>query len=298
MKKRCSLILAGALVLGSGWVVPAQAQAQAPGKATLVERGSMYYSFETHLLDSADGKRRYRVYLGIPKQPAPMMGYPALFLLDGDAALAQLQDVWLSPHKLKNPPALVAIGYADAADATQERTYDYTPAVSGGRNRDDVRKDWPSGGSRAFLELIEQRIKPLLTQSVPVDPNRQTLWGHGYGGLFVLDTLFRQPQAFQRYVASDVVLGWQQGHILKRAQDFQGVGGARPVQLWLFSGSEDLTRKVTPEAPRRLAERLAGLPGLQVTPEVRPHLGPEGVLSLSLPAALEVASDGAAAPRL
>ncbi|WP_187979702.1 hypothetical protein [Pseudomonas oryzihabitans] len=95
MKKSCSLMLAGALLLGTGWM--ASSQAQEPKKTTLVERGSMYYSFETHLLDSADGKRRYRVYIGIPKQPAPMMGYPALFLLDGDAALAQLQDVWLSP---------------------------------------------------------------------------------------------------------------------------------------------------------------------------------------------------------
>ncbi|WP_205894641.1 alpha/beta hydrolase [Pseudomonas oryzihabitans] len=296
MKKSCSLVLAGALMLGVGWVAPTLAQE--PRKGTLVERGSMYYSFETHLLNSVDGKRRYRVYIGIPKQPAPMMGYPALFLLDGDAALAQLQDVWLSPHKLKNPPALVAIGYADAADAMQERTYDFTPAIGGGRNRDDVRKDWPAGGSSAFLDLIEQRIKPLLTQSVPVDPNRQTLWGHGYGGLFVLDTLYRQPQAFQRYVASDVAYGWQQGHILKRAEQFQGVGGARPVQLWLFSGSEDLTRKVAPDAPKRLAERLAGLPGLQVTSQVRPNLGPEAILSISLPVALEVASDGVAAPRL
>ncbi len=49
--------------------------------------------------------------------------------------------------------------YADAADAMQERTYDYTPAVGNGRARDDVRKDWPAGGSRAFLDLIEQRIK-------------------------------------------------------------------------------------------------------------------------------------------
>ena len=92
--------------------------------------------------------------------------------------------------------------------------------------------------------------------------------------------------------------GWQQGHILKSAEQFQGVGGARPVQLWLFSGSEDLTRKVAPNAPQQLAERLAALPGLQVTPQVRPHLGPEAILSISLPVALEVASDGVAAPRL
>ncbi len=62
------------------------------------------------------------------------------------------------------------------------------------------------------------------------------------------------------------------------------MGGARPVQLWLYSGTEDLTRKVAPDAAKRLAERLAGLPGMQVTPEIRPNLGPEGVLSVSLPA--------------
>jgi len=98
-------------------------------------------------------------------------------------------------------------------------------------------------------------------------------------------------------VASDVAYGWQQGYILKRAEEFQGVGGARPVQLWLYSGTEDLTRKVAPDAARRLAERLGGLPGMQVTPQVQPNLGPEGILSLSLPAALEVASDGAATRR-
>ena len=47
-------MLAGALLLGTGWLAPTQAQE--PKKTTLVERGSMYYSFETHLLDSADGK--------------------------------------------------------------------------------------------------------------------------------------------------------------------------------------------------------------------------------------------------
>ena len=60
--------------------------------ATLVERGSAHYRFEHFELASADGQRHYRVRLGIPRRAAPASGYPVLYLLDGNAALAALRE--------------------------------------------------------------------------------------------------------------------------------------------------------------------------------------------------------------
>ena len=58
-------MLAGALLLGAGWVAPTQAQETK--QATLVERGAMYYSFETHLSESSGGKRRDPVSIWLSK---------------------------------------------------------------------------------------------------------------------------------------------------------------------------------------------------------------------------------------
>ncbi len=151
---------------------------------TLADTGSAYYRFERFELDSTDGRRHYRIHLAVPKRAAPAEGYPALYLLDGNAVNAELREDWLAEMDERGPPLLVMIGYAtELRFDVDARVYDYTPAPQPGQPLlEDEERRRPAGGAAQFLDLIEQRIKPHVTLHHPVDPQRQGLWGHSYGG--------------------------------------------------------------------------------------------------------------------
>lgn len=141
----------------------------------------------------------YRVYVGWPEASPPETGYPVLYMLDGDdmfavaKATADRYDRYAraSGHV---PGIVVGIGYPEQT----RRSLDYTPDI--GRPEDD--RGNPIGGAAAFRAFLADDLMPLIAQEQPVDPARQTLMGHSYGGLFVLDTFLTRPELFDTYVAS------------------------------------------------------------------------------------------------
>lgn len=265
---------------------------------TIADTGSSYYRFERYLLGSADGQRTYRIVLGIPKRKASAAGYPALYLLDGNAALASLREPWLQQLDAGRPPLLVMIGYdTELRFDVVSRAYDYTPAAQpGGEMRDEQGR--AAGGSQAFRQLIEQRIKPLVERRFPVDRTRQGLWGHSYGGLFVLDSLFAAPASFQHYYPASPSLWWQNGLLLElekqlpadaQAQVVIMRGGAEGRRHRGRDGKASQARASVPaNALPQLVERLDQLPGLQVRYQEIPDLEHGPMLPASLEQALRL----------
>ena len=68
--------------------------------ATIVDKGSEYYNFKQHSLSSVGQKRHYKVTIALPEKPSPGLSYPALYMLDGNAALAGLNEQGLSPLRM------------------------------------------------------------------------------------------------------------------------------------------------------------------------------------------------------
>jgi predicted alpha/beta superfamily hydrolase len=247
--------------------LPFMASADNQENPTLAATGSAHYRFERLNVDSPDGQRHYRLDIGIPRNPAPAAGYPVMYLLDGNNALAELQDSWLGELDAGTPPLLVMIGYdiQDTYDGEQ-RTRDYTGTTS-----------------RAFLDLIETTIKPEVQAHYAIDLNRQTLWGHSFGGLFVVNALLERPDAFQTWIAASASLWYQpmtfdNGMALGKFPE----GTTRTVRLVRgeregkppiaqFDGGSPERRKamqaVPSDANRLLAEHLATLPGTQASYE-------------------------------
>ena len=169
----CTRILT-VILLGA---LPLMAGADNQENRTLAATGSAHYRFERLNVDSPDGQRHYRLDIGIPRNAAPATGYPVMYLLDGNNALAELQDSWLGELDAGAAPLLVMIGYdIDGTYDGEQRTRDYTGDTAS-----------------AFLTTIETRIKPKVRANWSVDPKRQTLWGHSFGGLFVLGVAAQLP---------------------------------------------------------------------------------------------------------
>ncbi|MBX9332605.1 prolyl oligopeptidase family serine peptidase, partial [Serratia marcescens] len=207
---------------------------------TVADSDSADYRFSDLRFTSADGQRHYRVRIAQPRQAPAPDGYPTVYFLDGNAVLMGLNPALLAKlAAAKRPPVLVMIGYDnDLRIDAAGRAYDYTPPLPAGLKQPPR----GGGGADAFLQLIETRIKPAIAAKLAVDPQRQTLWGHSYGGLFVLHTLFTHPTAFQRYIAVEPSLWWGNGMILQEAQQMMARRPAPVARLQLWVGLAERDR--------------------------------------------------------
>ncbi|HYQ53320.1 MAG TPA: alpha/beta hydrolase [Pseudomonas sp.] len=274
----------------------AQAQPEREQKmdTSLLQRQDLAYRFSQLDLDSVDGQRHYRLWIGKPDRPAPAAGYPVLWMLDGNAALGALDSAQLQRLAAGQAPLLVAVGYQTEQRIERTgRTYDYTPALPGQTEQRDPLTGQPSGGVDAFLDLLTQRMRPRVAGVAPIDLQRQTLWGHSYGGLAVLHALFTRPGAFSDYAAASPSLWWHDGAIVREAQGLQQrLGDSRPTLL-LMRGGEEPSNPRAPvkgdvERPaRELAADLAKVQGLQVRFERFEGLGHGPMLPASLRKVIE-----------
>ena len=163
----------------------------------------------------------YRVYIHSPTAPAPEAGYPVLYLLDGDdsfsvAAQTSERLVRYGARRGVFPGLIVAIGYAPD-DMSVRRAFDYTPAS---RTTLD-RRGRATGGAAVFRDFLADRLLPGIRSEFPVDESRETIWGHSYGGLFVLDTLFEQPDLFDTYISSSPSIWFGDAIILDKLDGFE-----------------------------------------------------------------------------
>ena len=255
-----------------------------------VLREASDYSFSTLELDSADGARHYRIWLGRPLKVSA--ANPVAYLLDGNAAMAALDTELLNrlSHSA-TPPVLVAVGYATPLRIERNaRTFDYTPRVGEGAQRDPL-TDVASGGAEQFLDLLTQQIRPLIDQRLEEKPKRQLLWGHSYGGLLVLYTLMTRPDAFDEYAAASPSLWWN-GGVIHAEGLAQRLKGKHPTLLMMRGDEEPASpsRQVVPKgdgAAKKLLADLQRVEGLKVRYQAFPGLGHGPMLPASLRFTLE-----------
>ncbi|AXA90937.1 alpha/beta hydrolase [Massilia sp. YMA4] len=175
--------------------------AAAPGvrAAAHWQPATLPQSRQRDIVASANGQR-YRIFVSVPERPAPPAGHPVLYALDGNATFASLALMARTAGARaavtgRVPPLVVGIGYPTERDYDPARGRDYTPPAG----QDAVTGE---GGANRFLDVIERDVMPLVRGLAPVDPARQALFGHSYGGLCVLHALFSRPALFQTYLAS------------------------------------------------------------------------------------------------
>lgn len=185
------------------------------------------------------GQRR-RIFVALPPEPAPQQGYPVLYALDGNALFPLIAQ--LARNRAARPdgarvstPVVVGLGYAtDAPYDMQGRTDDYTLAEIPGSTPGASRN-----GADRFLAFLEHDVQPWLARQLPIDPQRQILFGHSYGGLLTLYALFTRSRMFQNYVAASPSIWWGDRAILPFRDHFvrQASSLQPPVGLLITAGS-------------------------------------------------------------
>lgn len=161
----------------------------------------------------------YRILVRIPAEPAPPGGYPALWMLDGDASFPMCFAEAIHPSTGRDggradPGVIVAVGFPGGATFDVDaRARNYTPTPDG--DTGDLHSP-AFGGAAGFLSFLADELRPAIAARLPLDANRQTLFGFSYGGLFTVYAALEGHGRFQRYWAASPSLWFSGGLLLRR----------------------------------------------------------------------------------
>lgn len=277
---------------------------KAEGPAT--GAGTRWFDLE----DSATGAVR-RIFLWIPPGEAPPNGWPALTMTDGNAVIATAVDAlraqapYTSGTNLVHG-VLVAVGYpTDDAYDHFRRSWDLGPPPGA-----SYPPFWPgtpevrTGGGAELARFLIEDLRPFLAARVPLDPARQGLFGHSFGGLFALWLMFNRPDTFTHWIAASPSITWEDSFLLTHRDAFDPAGRRLTVHLsageWegdalapFQRDAEDAPSRLAEKAVERtvettlqMAEHLATLPGLTVRCEIYPGETHMSVLPVAVNRAL------------
>ncbi|MCA3739729.1 alpha/beta hydrolase-fold protein [Phenylobacterium sp.] len=191
--------------------------------------------------------KAYRLRIATPYGPPPEGGYPVLYVLDGDGYFGSFADAarLRAAAGLELPHAVVVgVGYPgeDFTGALGRRFLDLTPTEPDAAEK--ANHTFASGeiryaGADDFLEILTQEVRARVAEVLPVDPARESVFGHSLGGLFVLHSLFRRPDAFSAWLSLSPSIWWDDRVVLKGEAGFASAlaGLARPPRLFVGVGS-------------------------------------------------------------
>ena len=193
----------------------------------------------------------YRIFVSRPLLPPPTTGYAVIYMLDANAAFGTMTEaVRLQSARPQvtgvEPAIVVGIGFpTDLPFDLRRRTLDYTPDVDRmALAATPDGSEWPpTGGAAAFLDFIEDELKPMIAAELPINPARSVLFGHSFGGLFALYALFNRPSAFQAFVAGSPSIWFGERVILKSERNFAEklAATAHAVRLMIAVGELEQT---------------------------------------------------------
>ncbi|MAG65417.1 alpha/beta hydrolase [Pseudomonas sp.] len=232
---------------------------------------------EQWLMHNAAGTP-YRIMVSLPEGDLPWTGARSvLYILDANAYFPGFH---AAKRGLKAYRQSIIIGIAYPGNDPLNflrRSYDFSPPAPADLN------DPPQGGQDELLDFIEQQLMPAVAERFSVDPHQQSLFGHSFGGMFALYTLFTRPTLFDHLVAASPSQWWSDRFLLQHERAFVHQVQARSelvthTSLALITAERDAP--ATREDARGLAARLQPLSihGLRVSEQVI-----EGEDHMSLP---------------
>ncbi|HEY0802074.1 MAG TPA: alpha/beta hydrolase-fold protein [Steroidobacteraceae bacterium] len=168
----------------------------------------------------------YRVKVFVPRTAAPPLGFPVIYVLDGDAFFGTFAEAVRQRAAVRElqPAVVVGITYPREDTALLRRMYDLSPTQLADDEKAAVKElpaDAEFAGADVFYEVIHREIMPRIAQEAHVDAGKSTLFGWSLGGLYVLHILFTHPDAFQTYIALSPSIWWNHQGILAEAPGFE-----------------------------------------------------------------------------
>lgn len=119
---------------------------------------------------------------------------------------------------------VVSIGYplTDSVYGFTGRSIDFRPPLPEPQN--------PPSGADEFIAFIDGVLRPWVQSTVfpNVAFTRDALYGHSFGGLFVIYAMITHPELFDTFISASPALDWNNGSIL---DDVHQIGTSPPLPV-------------------------------------------------------------------
>jgi hypothetical protein len=215
-------------------------------KAYIEHRGAFTLPRTSTYDITSHAGRVYRIFIAEPEGAAPPAGFPVIYVLDANSCFGTIVEA----HRIQSrrgseigatPAVIVGLGYPTEGTYDQtRRTFDLTPTADikklPPRRNNDA---WPpTGGANEFFTFLQDVVKPHVASTIPIDSQRQSIFGHSFGGLFVLHTMFHHPDSFQNYIAASPSAWWNDYMPGVEAAEFikQKLPLKQPIKLLITVG--------------------------------------------------------------
>lgn len=168
-------------------------------------------------ITSRDGLE-YRILVSVPRGRAPDGGFPVFYILDGDGFFNTAVEIArMREWGRLTPSIIVGVAYPSRSfyDGPR-RTHDFTPPTFSDATFDPAEV----GGADQFLAFLTGELKPWVAEHYAIDPNRQVLFGHSLGGMFVLHALYTAPHSFNVFLAASPSLRLSDRYIIREGAVF------------------------------------------------------------------------------
>jgi predicted alpha/beta superfamily hydrolase len=221
-------------------VAGTSAQSQAPMQVSPLAIGETFLIRSRVLSES----RRINVYVPPVYVDSPSVRLPVLYMPDGGIAEDFLHVAGLVQVSVGNgtmrPFILVGI------ENTQRRR-----DLTGPTTNAEDRKIAPAvGGSAAFRQFIRSELIPAINARYRTTSERAII-GESLAGLFIVETLFVDPDLFDTYIAFDPSVWWNNNELANPGIARIRAIGNRKHNLYLASSRDDRSGMVG-----KLAETL------------------------------------------
>jgi predicted alpha/beta superfamily hydrolase len=255
----CPPALQGASSAAAGPAAPAQPDAAAPVRRVFVDA-------EERPVPAGSNGRDYVIYVFLPDSydAHPERKYPVVYVCDGYWDGPLIRTIYGNLIYDKTAPEFILIGFGypgEDADYAKLRRWDYTPAAQA--IADGGAPD--TGHAAEFLDVVEQKIIPLVEHEYRANPSYRVLAGSSSGGLFTLYALFAKPGLFQAYVAPSPSVGFADDWLFRFEAAFARSPAARDVRARVFVSGADHERPEAFGAIQRFNAQMRAhaVPGIQ-----------------------------------
>lgn len=260
--------------------VQSTAPAQLQGGPADRPRVDLPGTMQLRVLGGPRADRPYELWISLPAgKNKPLDGHPVLFVLDGNAHFGSFHEARRAQEAFAEC-MVVAVGYAvQETHDFLRRAYDYSPPAPAGSQP-------PQGGDEEFLDTLQDVVIPAVAARWHIDRRAMSLFGHSFGGMFALRTLFKRPLLFTHHVAASPTLWWRDDYLLAFEQQFVAAvqqGQVKPIHqsLLLIVGDQEPPQEIQDVQSLQLRLEPLSRHGLRTSYQLQP-----GEDHMSLPIAI------------